>query len=110
MQFTGANTYTGGLTLSAGTLLVSNTQGLSSGPLSLSGGTIVASTAVSIAIPLLLNGTVTVGGTSTITFAGTTTLLGNGQVTANDTGGTTLSGNILESGAPAPSPRRAPAP
>ena len=47
---------------------------------------------------MLLTGTATVGGTSAVTFTGTTTLLANGQVTANDTGGTTLAGNILESG------------
>jgi autotransporter-associated beta strand protein len=98
VQFTGANTYSGGLTVSAGTLLVSNAQGLSSGPLSPGGGTVIATTPVAITNPLLLSGTVTTSGSNPITFSGTTTLLGNGAVTANDISGTTLAGNILESG------------
>ena len=103
MQFTGANTFTGGLTVSGRHPARAQRQGLSSGPLILSGGTIVASTAVTIANPLLLNGTVDASAAPAPSPSpAPTTLLGNGQVTANDTGGTTLSGNIPRAAAPAP--------
>lgn len=68
LVLSGANTYSGGVTLNAGTLTVSSASALGTGALTLAGGTLrLNTTSVSL-------GTLSVTGNSTIDFAGNNTL------------------------------------
>ena len=74
LTLTGNNTYSGGTTLSAGTLAVgSSTTALSSGTLYLNAGTIQSSdnTARTISNAVSIGGDFTVGGTGDLTFSNT---------------------------------------
>jgi autotransporter-associated beta strand protein len=94
-----SNSYTGGTTLSAGTLTAGNNSALGSGTLTLQVGTLKASSAaLSFANPVTLAGNVTLGGSYALTFTGQATLTGNRTLTVSNTGGTTISGAVGESG------------
>ena len=63
----GVSTFTGGVTLQSGTLVVGAQQALGSGPLTINGGSVSASTTVTIGNALVLNQEVVVtGGTLTL--------------------------------------------
>ncbi len=99
VQLQGTNTFTGGTTISNGTLIVTGSNALGIGPLSLTGGTVLSNSgAASITNPVLVNGTTVVSGTNAINLTGTVTLLNSSQLTVNDTAGLTISGAITESG------------
>lgn len=68
LTLSGANTFSGGVTLNAGTLSVSSASALGTGTLTLAGGTLRLNTA-SVTL-----GTLSVTGNSTIDFAGNNTL------------------------------------
>ena len=90
----GANTYTGGTTLTLGTLEIGNNSALGTGALTYAGGTISAVGApVSISnnITASTGGAVVFGGTSNLTVTGTTTLEGGTDgITDNNVGVLTL--------------------
>jgi len=89
-----ANAFTGGVTVSAGTLSIGNNAALGTGNLTLNGGTLVSSTAVVTTNNCLLNANSFIGGTNNLTLSGTIGLGGH-ALTINNTGGTiTLSGVI----------------
>lgn len=94
-----ANTYTGGTTITSGTLLAENTSGSATGPgpITITGGALQLGTggangAVAV-VPITDNGTVAFGRPDSITFANA--ISGSGGVTefGYGTGSVTLSGN-----------------
>ncbi len=114
LLFQGANTFSGGLTITAGSLVIGNSTvtnsgvivsgPLGTGTIGLSGGSVFAQTPGSVtpssftfANPVVLNGTTIVSGTSAITLTGTVTMLASSQLTVNDTAGLTISGAVLDS-------------
>ncbi len=98
VQLQGTNTYTGGTTVSAGTLILGNSSALGFGTANLGGATVVATAPVSFANSLLLTGTTTLNGAKSIAFTGTTTLLAAATLAVNDWAGATV-GTITESDA-----------
>lgn len=94
LQLSGTNTFTGGTTLSAGTLNVNNAQALGNlGTFTISGGTIDSTTAgiTTVNYPQAWNGD--------FTFTGTNSLnLGTGTVTLNADRQVTVSANTLTVG------------
>ncbi len=96
----GANTYSGGTNLNAGTLNlgVSSTGSITNGPvgtgtLTFNGGTLTAnSSGISIANAFVVDSDSTIGGSNNITLSGAGTL--NAFLSNLNTGITTLSGNI----------------
>lgn len=95
----GANTYSGGTTSSDGTLIVGSSKAAGSGPLTLDGGTIEANTAaVSLANAVRLAGNVTFAGNRKMTLSGPITLGGDVTLTVTNTGTTSFSGPVGESG------------
>ncbi len=95
-----ANTYSGGTTLSAGTLVVGDNAALGMGTLTVKGGTLSATGgALSLANTVTLGGNFTVGGSQALTFTGAVTLTGSRTITVTNTGPTTLSGSIGQSAA-----------
>ena len=86
----GANTFTGGTTLNAGTLLVGNASALGTGTLTLNGGSFGHTAALTISNNILVTGTTTIGSlsasqTANLTLSGA--LAGNGTL-QNFVGGT----------------------
>ena len=97
----GPNTYTGGTTISAGTIQATNSAALSTGTITLNGGGVLFSD-VTLSNAIILNGgTLAAKGNTSVTYSGpitvnasTTSSVGN-----NGTGGDVgLSGNISGSG------------
>ena len=83
---TGANTYTGTTTLSAGTLVVGNDNALSSGPISFNGGTLQSNADRTFANAAVVLASSTVSGSRSITFS-------TGNLT-NSGGDRTLTNNL----------------
>lgn len=99
-------TYSGGTTLTAGTIRVANSSGAGDGPLgtgtiTLNGGTLAATTASTrtLSNAVTLGGNVTIGqavtGTGVITLSGTTTLTANRTVTTDGLG-LTITGSVTD--------------
>lgn len=90
----GNNSYSGGTTLTAGTLYVNHASALGTGVLTISGGTIgsTAGSAISINNAVTWGANVAVGGTQTLTLAGTQTLTGSRSIAL--TGAGTLPVNV----------------
>jgi len=96
-----SNSYSGGTTLSAGTLGVGNSNALGTGGLIINGGTIQANLAAqTITNALTVGGDFTIGGSYGLSLATGFQLTGNRQITNNNTGVTTIQGNITEDGTP----------
>jgi uncharacterized repeat protein (TIGR01451 family) len=99
LVLTGANTYSGGTALTAGTLTVGNNSALGTGTLTVTGGVLSATgAAVILANTVTLGGNLTVGGTVALAFSGAVTLTGNRTLTVSNTAPTTISGIVGESG------------
>ena len=103
VTFNGANTFTGGLTLSQGTFVMGNDAAAGTGTLTLGNAaattapTLQATAARTVANALNIAGNVNIGGSNAFTFTGDTTLTGNNTVT--NTVATTFSGAIGQSAA-----------
>jgi autotransporter-associated beta strand protein len=95
----GADRFSGGTTLSAGTLAVAVSGALGTGTLILKSGTLTAGgSAVALANPVTLGGNVTLGGSADLTFTGQATLTGKRALTVSNTGVTTFAGAVGQSG------------
>ncbi len=85
-----ANTYTGGTTLNAGTLNVGNPVALSTGPLTINGGTIDNSSGATLQLSnsaIAINNSFAFGGSAQLNSgAGAVTLSNNPTITVNGTG------------------------
>ncbi len=97
LTLAGGNTFTGGLTLSAGILVIANNAAAGTGTLTLAGGTILAgSSPQTLPNPVVVSGAVIIGGAQNLTFSGTTTI--NAALTVNNTATTSLSGSVATGG------------
>ncbi len=102
----GANTFSGGVSLSAGTLRVGNNAALGTGTLTWTGGTLAgndATTARTLTNAITLGADVTLGSIlapANLTLSGAVSLTGNRVLTVNGTGlgGQTLSGIVSGTG------------
>lgn len=96
----GANTFSGGLVLSAGTLGLGHNSAAGTGPLTINGGTTIQADTVPVVLAnaTTFAGDFTVGGALDLSIGGAVTLTGNRTVTTSNTGTTTISGGILQSG------------
>ncbi|HWL51313.1 MAG TPA: autotransporter-associated beta strand repeat-containing protein [Chthoniobacteraceae bacterium] len=94
-----AKTYSGGFTLNEGTVLAQINTAFGTGTLRLNGGTLSnENTTATFTNVLQLNGNLTLAGTRSMTFSGSTTLLQDTALTVNNTGGVTLQGDITGDG------------
>ena len=101
LAISGANngSFSGAVTLTAGTLQIANDTNaspLGTGALSLNGGTLVATTAVTshpLTNNFTLNNSSTIGGSNSLSLSGTGTFT-TGTLTVSNTGTTTLGGNL----------------
>ena len=99
LLLSGANTFSGGLKLTAGTTLIANDRAAGTGTLDLHGGTIQASGgARSLTNSVSVTANSAVGGADDITFSGDTTLTANRTLTTDNTGLTTFSGVMSGAG------------
>jgi autotransporter-associated beta strand protein len=94
-----ANTYSGGTTLTAGTLTVGNNTALGTGGLTLITGTLGSTgTAITLANPVTLNGNITLAGSVGLTFNSAIPLTANRTLTVTNSAGVTLQGGVTDSG------------
>lgn len=92
LTLSGANTFAGGITLTAGTLAVDGASVLSTGALSLNGGTLqAASAARTISNSVTLSASSTLAGTQDMTFSGALSGANSLTLTNNSTGAVTFS-------------------
>ncbi len=98
LELTGANTYSGGTSLSAGTLALGNDSALGTGALAVSGGTITGTGgARTIANNVNVGGNFAIGGAQALTFNGTINLGGGTRtITVDNTALTTFAGAVTE--------------
>ena len=87
------NTYAGGTSLGAGTLVIGNSSALGTGPLSITGGSVAATGTQITTNPVNANGDFAIGGTGALTL-GDMTLNANRNITNNNTISTTTLGYI----------------
>ncbi len=90
----GANTFAGGTTLGAGTLVIGNDGALGSGPFTIAGGAVAATGTIVTFNPVVANGDFSITGTGTLTL-GDMTMGANSAITNNNTTGTTTLGAIF---------------
>ena len=82
----GSNTFTGAVTLSAGTLTVGNNAALGAGTFAFNGGTLRSDgTPRTLTNAVTLGGNVAIAGNSNLSFTGTTTATNSRTVTVNNT-------------------------
>jgi autotransporter-associated beta strand protein len=94
LQLSGTNTFTGGVTLEAGWLLVGSNAALGTGALTLTGGTLAPIANVSLANNVALNSSIKLGDcdtTTSITFTGV--ISGTGAFDTHGSGDIVFSGN-----------------
>ncbi len=101
LNLSGNNTFSGGVTLSTGTVGIGHNAALGTGTLTLTGGiTIQASGgARTVSNAVTLAGNFSIGGSNDLTFGGAATLTGNRTITVDSTGTTTFSGAIGQNAA-----------
>lgn len=75
VNFFGVNTYSGGTTLSTGTITVNSDRSLGVGTVFLNGGSVQANANVTLPNVILVNGNPEIGGTGNLTVTGSVTLL-----------------------------------
>jgi autotransporter-associated beta strand protein len=95
LTISGNNSYAGGTTLSAGTLVANHDNALGSGVLALNGGTLNTAGARNFSNSVNIGGNIALSG-QPMTFSGSFTLAAN--ATLNITNTTTLSTGLLQSG------------
>lgn len=97
LTLSGANTFQGGTTLSAGSLAIGNNAALGTGGLTVSAATTLLASggARSISNSVTANSDFTIGGSDNLTFLGAFSLgSGNRTLTISNTGVTTISGAV----------------
>ncbi len=95
LTISGNNSYTGGTTLSAGTLVANHDSALGSGALALNGGTLSTASARNFANSVSIGGNIGLSGQS-MTFSGAITLAANATLNISNT--TTFSNGVIQSG------------
>ncbi len=91
------NNYTGGTSLTAGTVVVSDANALGTGTIGFSGATLVASNPITFTNSYIINGATVLSGTSSannLTFSGNGLLTAAVTLTDNNLGTVTFSGNL----------------
>lgn len=92
----GASTRTGLTNLTGGTLVVGADTALGTGALGATSGTLRGTGgARTLAVPFNVNGSITLGGTSDLTFTGTVANSALNTLTVSNTGKTTLAGPVV---------------
>lgn len=96
LQLSGNNTFSGGLTLTAGLTLLGHDAGAGTGTLTFAGGTLGATGgARTIANAVSASNTIVIGGSSDLTFSGAFNLgAGNRSIQVDNTGTTRISGAV----------------
>ncbi len=98
LTLSGANTFGGGLVLTAGTLALGNSSAAGTGTLSLKGGSLQASGgARSLSNAVSTSGSITINGSNSLTLAGAVTMTASTTLTVSNTATTTISGPIGQS-------------
>jgi autotransporter-associated beta strand protein len=93
------DSYSGGTTLTAGTLQLGDGGALGRGSVTLTGGTLRGNgSALTIANALTLGAFPAIGGNSNLTFTGPVTLTGNRSLNVTNTGTTSFAGPVGQSG------------
>ena len=97
------NDFAGGLTISAGQLILAGPNVLGSGTFTLNGGSVFANTAAAgqIANPYVINASTILSGESPFNFSNTGTVVANATLTVNDWAGVTVAGSITSAAAAA---------
>jgi autotransporter-associated beta strand protein len=95
LTISGNNSYSGGTTLSAGTLAANHDNALGSGSLALNGGTLSTASARNFANSVSIGGNIGLSGQS-MTFSGAITLAANATLNISNT--TTFSNGVIQSG------------
>jgi fibronectin-binding autotransporter adhesin len=107
IELAGTNTFSGGVTIGSGSLVLTNASALGSGPLTVSPPlgqapgpvvTGIGTTALTFANALNINGAGTFAGSTPLTFNGAVTLLAGSTATMNGTATVTLKSAVGESG------------
>jgi autotransporter-associated beta strand protein len=93
-----ANTYSGGTTLTSGTLTAGNDSALGTGALALNGGTLQSSMAVTLANTFTVGGLGSIGGSNALTLTGAGTLNSGASLIVTNSATTTLSGVLSGAG------------
>ena len=96
LTLSAANTFSGALTLNAGTIALGNNSALGTNVLNIAGASALQSTTtITAANAVTLGGDLTIGGANNLTLSGKITETGADRtITVNNTGATTLSGGI----------------
>jgi fibronectin-binding autotransporter adhesin len=98
LQLSGSNTFSGGTTLSAGSLYLGHNSALGTGTFTIGGGTVAAVTAArTITNSVSITNDFTIGGSQDLTFSGGINLGGGTRtITVDNTATTTFSGVVSE--------------
>jgi probable HAF family extracellular repeat protein/autotransporter-associated beta strand protein len=93
------NSYSGGTTLTAGTLQLSGNNALGTGTFTIKGGTVeVGSASLALANALTIAGNFTVAGSGSLTFSGAASISGSRAITITNTGGVAFGGPVTLGG------------
>jgi autotransporter-associated beta strand protein len=85
LTLSGANTYTGGTTLSSGTLTVGNNSALGTGMLALNGGTLQFTMFITLSNAYTVGGPATIGGSNAVELDGAGVLTAGNTLTVTNT-------------------------
>lgn len=90
LLLSGANSFTGGVTVNSGTLTIGNASALGTGTLTANGGTITAAGTQTISNPVSATGDFAIGGSSAMTFSNTISLSASRVISVNNNAATTF--------------------